>query len=131
MSKIRGVEESASCRPFQFFPPEVSSLLMSNILQKDIPRVKELCDLLGFRIGSDRPHFTLTDLTHTWRRQYVADDGTPGNELKEWRNPKTQDGLESMTMSYLGDQGYGEKLWPSKHSSHPDEFLEYRKNKAQ
>lgn len=95
---------------------------MSNILQKDIPRVKELCDSLGFRMGSDRPHFQLVDHTHKWRREFVTDDGIPGTELKEWRNPKHQDGLECMTEAFL--ESRGEALWPEMSG-----FLEYPSEK--
>ena len=83
---------------------------MSNILQKDIPKVKEICDSLGFQAGSSRPHFQLADVTHEWRRRYRTEDGTPGTELKEWRNLKTQDGLDSMAEEFL--ERRGEQLWP-------------------
>lgn len=103
---------------FPIFLGQQTLRAMSFILQKDIPRVKQLCESLGFRSGSDRPHFQLTDLTQQWRRQYRTKHGTLGSELKEWRNPKVQDDFESMTKDFLDNRG--PQLWPAGSG-----FLEY------
>ena len=85
---------------------------MAPLAQKDIPRVKELCDLLGFGTPLAGPHHILTDSTHSWRRRYLTDSGIPGKDLKEWKSPQTQTDLEQMARKFLEDGGYGQRLWP-------------------
>lgn len=53
------------------------------MLQKDIPKVKELLGHFDFRGGLDRPHFMLINKIRPWGREYVIDDGTSSSDLKE------------------------------------------------
>ena len=99
------------------------------MLQKDIPKVKGLLDLLGFRPGSDRPYSMLTDKTHPWRREHINADGTFGRDLKEWKSDKVQEHLKCMTLKFLEHEDTGEQLWPIGNSQKG--LLEYSKNKAQ
>ena len=103
---------------------------MLAITQKDIPKVKELCDSLGFRAASSRPHNLLTDSTHVWRRQYITKDGVQGKDLREWKLPKVRAGLEEMATAFLDDGHYGERHWPAMGYPSPRDVPEYPKDRS-
>jgi len=93
--------------------------------QSQVPKVKDLCDSLGFKASSDRPHNSLTDSTHLWRRQYTTSDGTPGNQLLDWKSSKVQGDLRRMARDYLEVGGYGFRHWP------PQSDLEYPEDQSE
>ena len=105
---------------------------MPTIAQKDTLKVKEICDALGFHAGtsSAKPHHYLTDSTRLWRRNHINEDGTLGKDLIEWKSPRVQLQLETMTSKYLEEGGYGEKFWPCSEGPSPIEILEYKKDRT-
>ena len=73
--------------------------------------VGDICDSLGFRRSSDKPHRTLQDSTKDWRQNWRTKDGKSGNELLDWSSPTDQSCLQCMVTEYLDEGGYGEKFW--------------------
>lgn len=96
---------------------------------KDIPRGRELCDQLGFRLGSARPHSQLLDSTHWWRRHYTTPQGIAGKELKDWKSPQVQYDLDDLVYDYLKSGQYGEKFWPAEGLPSPRIVPEFPKDK--
>ena len=95
------------------------------IPQNQIPKVKHLCQALGFGGPHDKSEHDLKDSTQSWRKQYVTSDGTRGKDLKEWRSPKTQNDLLCMTRDFLESGGYGVQHWPTKGIASPRQILEF------
>jgi hypothetical protein len=83
------------------------------ITQNQIPTVKKICEDLGFGDPLDKPESYLKESTQSWRKQYKTREGTLGRSLIEWRQPRTQIDLKSMTIDYLEKGGYGVKHWPA------------------
>ena len=103
---------------------------MSPTAQKDIPSVKDICSLLGYWPGSERPRNRLTDSTQSWRRKCIAADPSAENDLRVWRTPRAQCILDTMTMTYLDEGGFGVKNWPQKGYPELSSIPEYPKDQA-
>lgn len=101
------------------------------IQQNQIPRVKDLCQALGFGNTYDRTEQDLKDSTQIWRKQYKTTEGVPGKSLTEWRTIKTQEDLWFMSKDYLDIGGYGRYHWPSKGKASPKSVLEYPRDEFQ
>lgn len=78
---------------------------------KDLLKVGDICDTLGFRKSSDRPHRILQDSTKDWRLNWRTKHGKSGSELLDWYSLKDQSRLQRMVTEYLDEGGYGEKFW--------------------
>ena len=91
--------------------------------QKDVPRVKEICDLLGFRASSTRPHHCLTDATHLFRRSYVTATGVSGKDLMVWKS--SQDELKHMAADFLEKHP---SLFPAENNSEPSTTTAYARD---
>jgi len=94
----------------------------SPIPQVRIPPISGIFKALGFRHGSER---ALKDSTHSYRKIYIASDGTCGRDLFNWKLDKVQNGLLRMTMDFLDRGGYGVKFWPLKEGTDTPHILEY------
>ena len=101
---------------------------MQSVAQKDILKVKELCDILGFRAASSRPHNLLTDSTHVWRRQYLTKDGIRGKDLREWKSLRVRTALYDMAAAFLEEGDYGERFWPAEGYQSPRDVPEHPKD---
>lgn len=95
------------------------------MIQNRIPKVKDLCQALGFGVSIERPEQDLKDSTQNWRKQYITSDGTFGKDLKEWRSAKTQNDLLAMSRDYLEIGGWGMSHWPSSGNESPRDIPEY------
>ena len=102
---------------------------MAPSAQKEVPKIRDLCESLGFRTSSDRPQHQLTDSTHVWRRKWRTEGNVAGKDLKTWKAPEVQAQLLRMTLAYLEGGGHGPKLWPTRGSSSPALAPEYTKDK--
>ncbi len=95
------------------------------IQQNQIPRVKDLCQALGFGNTYDRTEQVLKDSTQSWRKHYKTSEGIPGKDLTEWRTAKMQEDLWRMSKDYLDGGGYGMIHWPSQGKASPRSVPEY------
>ena len=98
------------------------------IAQNRIPIVKELHESLGFGPAFNRSVADLKDSTHHFRKEYLTSDGTAGRDLTDWKTLKTQNELSRMTRTFLEDEHYGLKYWPSRGSASPRRIPEYPKD---
>ena len=89
---------------FSSFPEQV----------KRIPTVGQLCELLGFRQGSEerRSAKEFQKLTHKYRRQYQTTKGIEGKSLMDIKSPEVVQQLEKMAAGFLESDSQGAKLWP-------------------
>ena len=96
--------------------------------QNQIPKVKTLCEELGFGHSYDRLESSLKESTQLWRKQFKTKDGIPGMDLTNWRSVQVQNDLTHMTKEYLSKGGYGFKYWPPKGDLSPNRIPEYPKD---
>ena len=102
---------------------------MALIAQRDVPRIKDICDSLGTQTSSARSRYELASTTHGWRREFVTEDGIRGRDLRDWNSWEVQDDLHRMTVEYLEKGGYGHQYWPAEDCLSPRTNLEYPKDK--
>lgn len=99
--------------------------------QSRLPKVKELCEALGFGSASGRPSIDLTESTQSWRKQYRTSDGVAGKDLLEWRQQMIRHALMKMALDYLELGGYGRRHWPSVRSESLRNVPEYPRDDQQ
>ena len=97
------------------------------IAQNQILKIRELQEQLGFD-GTRRSPTDLRDATNHHRREFLTSDGTPGRELKDWKNSRTQTELLRMAQTFLDNEHYGMKFWSPSANSASKRGLEYPKD---
>jgi hypothetical protein len=78
----------------------------------NIPKVKELRDLLGFEDQSSTLSKIFNDKLRAFRREYRTSGGEAGSELHTWRSKSDQWELSLMVNTFLQDNGNGPYFWP-------------------
>ena len=89
--------------------------------QSQIPKVKELCQALGF--GTDRTK--IQKYLIAWRSDYRTASGVSGIYLIDWALEKDRFDLGVMAQRYLETEGHARKHWPSSGRASPRIMPEY------
>ena len=103
--------------------PEMAMPAPRPVAQNQVPNVAELIDRLGFGTKAQKHNFQ-TSAKH-WRRDYKCTDGTPGKDLIQWGDSRTQGKLRRMTEDFLGHTNIAIKIWPKKTPASPATALEW------
>ena len=106
----------------------MSNTSRSPLAQNQIPQIRELQEKLGFGGRDGRSPADLRDATHHFRKEYLASEGTPGRDLKDWKTLQTQTELLRMARTFLEDEHYGMKFWSASPNSSSKQGLEYPKD---
>lgn len=107
---------------------KMSNTSKTLLAQSQIPQIRELQEKLGFDGRDGRSLADLRDATHHFRKEYLTSDGTPGRDLKDWKNSLIQAELLRMARTFLEDKHYGMKFWSASANSSSKRGLEYPKD---
>jgi hypothetical protein len=98
-------------------PAKSNSALRSS----KIPRVRELCESLGFGKATVTEEQVFIDATDKWRRSYIHGGRQIGADFLAWKKPDVQEILDQMARQFILQDNNGAKFWsttrPWRHGS--------------